>query len=291
MKNPEAHGNRSGVVDTGGARLRYIREGVGPPVVVIGSTSLYPRWFSQQLRQRFELIFVDSRHFVPTYRPSEQELERLTLETFADDVEAMRAHLGVEKWTVLGHSAHGQIALAHASKYPERTSRLVLVGAVPFAEVFDIQEEFWNERAPQERKEQHAANKKAIAEALEAAPESRQFAVTYIGDAARYWADAQYDATPLWEGVETSAAFGRLFNAIMPRAEVRSILETLSTPTLLMLGRLDYAIPHVAWEEIIGGLPQLTYVLLENVSHNPQTESPERFGHELTSWLENEDVP
>lgn len=291
MKSPEEHGNRSGVVDTGGASLHYVREGVGPPIVVIGSAKLYPRWFSQQLRQRFELIFVDSRHFVPTYRPSEQELDGLTLEAFADDVEAMRAHCGVDKWTVLGHSAHGQIALAYASKYPERTSRLVLVAAVPFAEVFDIQEEFWNERAPQDRKEQHAANRRAISEALEAAPESRQFAVNYIGDAARYWADPQYDATQLWEGIETSAAFGRLFSAILPRTKVRLILETLATPTLLILGRLDYAIPHAVWEEIIGGLPHLTYVLMDDDSHNPQTESPERFDRELTSWLENEVVP
>ena len=55
------------------------------------------------------------------------------LETWADDLEALRAELGIEKWAVFGHSVHAQIALAYASRYPERTSHLVLIGGVPYA--------------------------------------------------------------------------------------------------------------------------------------------------------------
>ena len=276
-----------GVVRRGGVSFRYVREGTGPPIVVIGSSTYYPRAFSSSLRERFELIFVDSRHFIPSYQPTDEELQNVTLETFADDVEALRDHLAIERWTVLGHSVHAQLALAYAKKYPDRTSRLILIAGVPysFAELGQVQDRFWADHASEERKKQHEANRHAIGSALSTAPESRYFAVNYIGDAAKWWADPTYDSMPLWEGVETGPAFGRLFQLIPARTEMRGILESIQVPTLLILGKLDYGVPHATWEELIGELPSWSYVLLPADSHNPQTEAPERFDRELVRWM------
>lgn len=85
-----------GILRLNGVDFRYVREGEGPPIVVIGSSTYYPRAFSPALREHFELIFVDSRHFIPSYQPTEKELESLTLETFADDIEALRTHLRLD---------------------------------------------------------------------------------------------------------------------------------------------------------------------------------------------------
>lgn len=278
-----------GIVNVDGIDFRYVREGKGVPIVIIGSSTYYPRAFSPKLREVFELIFVDSRHFIPSYQPSEEKLQGLTLEAFAGDVEALRIHLGIDKWTVLGHSVHGQIALEYARKYPEYTSHLVLVGAVPYSgsEFGEIANRFWEEKASAERKERHIANRSALEREIEAAPASRAFVVNYIADAARYWADPTYDSSSLWEGVEVGPAFGRLFGLVPSRAQVRSILEDLNTPTLLVLGRLDYGVPHIVWEDLIVDLPNLSYVLLEEDSHNPQTEYPEHFDPVLIDWLLN----
>lgn len=278
-----------GVVSRGGVDFRYVREGVGQPIVVIGSSTYYPRAFSPALRESFELIFVDSRHFIPSYQPTDEELASLTLETFADDIEALRKRLAINEWAVLGHSVHAQLALAYARKYPDRTSRVVLVAGVPysFAELAEVQDRFWIDRASEERKKQHSANRHAIDNALSAAPESRRFAVDYIGNAAKWWADPTYDSTPLWEGVETGPAFGRLFELVPARDQMRRIVESIQAPTLLILGKLDYGVPHVTWEELIGELPSWTYVLLAADSHNPQTEAPERFDRELVRWMSN----
>jgi len=276
-----------GILSWDGVDFRYVREGSGLPIVVIGSSRFYSRAFSPALREHFEMIFVDSRHFIPSYQPTGEELESLTLETFADDVEALRVHLGIDRWVVLGHSVHAQIALAYASKYPQRTSHLVLVAGMPYswAELEGVFERFWEENASPERKERHAANRRAIESALAAAPEGRRGVVGYIGDAAYCWADPTYDSTPLWEGVEFGSAVHSLSGSLFSRSQVRLILEGIDLPTLLILGRLDYSIPYVAWEEVIEDLSSLTYVLLEEDSHNPQTEAPERFDRELVEWL------
>lgn len=281
--------SKSGTVTSAGVELRYVREGSGLTIVVIGSATYYPRAFSAELRQEYELIFVDSRHFVPSYRPSEDEMDDVDFDTLADDLEAVRAHLGIDEWIVLGHSFHAQIALAYANKYPAQTSRLVLVAGVPFsfAELGSIAESFWDERASEERKRQHIANRKAIDDVLSSTVRGRRFAVNYVGEAAKYWVDSTFDSTSLWEGVETSPIFERLVEKLPSQSKVRSAFQKLQIPTLVILGKLDYAIPYTAWEGVIDGIRNLDYVLLEEDSHNPQTEFPERFDAALSDWLRN----
>jgi len=281
---------QSGAFKHHGTEFRYVREGKGIPIVSIGSSVSYPqRWFSDELREQFDWVFVDSRHFMPSYQPGDEELASLTLEAFADDIEALRSHLAIDKWVVLGHSFQAQIALAYAQKYPTRTSRLVLVDGLPYSgpDFSEIAEKFWAEQASESRKERHAANRAAMASQLATAPPNRRFVVNYIADAARFWADPTFDSTPLWEGVKVGPAFGRAFALVPSRRQVRAILEDLDAPTLLIQGELDFAVPHVAWEELIQGLSGISYVLLEGVGHNPMTEAPRRFDRALADWLSN----
>jgi proline iminopeptidase len=47
------------------------------------------------------------------------------------DLEALRAHLGLERMTLLGHSWGAMLAAAYVAAHPERIDRLVLVGPGP----------------------------------------------------------------------------------------------------------------------------------------------------------------
>ena len=55
-------------------------------------------------------------------------LEDNTTWTLIEDIERLRVHLGVEKWTVFGGSWGSTLALAYAIKHPERVTALVLRG-------------------------------------------------------------------------------------------------------------------------------------------------------------------
>jgi proline iminopeptidase len=55
--------------------------------------------------------------------------------------------------------------------------------------------------------------------------------------------------------------------------------------TLIVLGKHDYAVPYTLWEKLIPERPNITYKLLENDSHNPQTEAPDHFDPVLIDWL------
>lgn len=43
------------------------------------------------------------------------------------DVETLRAHLGLERMDLLGHSAAGDLAILYAAAYPERVAHLILL--------------------------------------------------------------------------------------------------------------------------------------------------------------------
>lgn len=278
---------RSGIVEVDGAALAYLREGHGPPILIVGSATYYPKAFSRRLREHFALIFVDSRHFVPSYSPPAEVLNALTLDTFADDIEAVRQHLRVERMAVLGHSVHAQIALAYARKYPTRTTHLILLGGIPYAREEYSQERnhFWEQEASAERKAILARNLKGLEDRLAETPAPRRFAVSYLARAPLYWADPTYDAAELLRGLETGPAFERLNHLVPSRVDVRRSLESVQLPVLVVLGRLDFSIPHRVWENLIAGLNNVTYVLLERDSHSPQTEAPDRFDRELIKWF------
>ncbi|MFX0209940.1 MAG: alpha/beta fold hydrolase [Candidatus Hodarchaeota archaeon] len=278
-----------GVITIEGISHTYVREGSGKPIAVIGSAIYYPKAFSSSLKEQFELVFIDLKHFIPLYNPPKEELEKVTLEDFVDDLEAAREELGLEKPAFLGHSVHAQIALRYAEKYPQHTSHLILLCGVPysFSEFSKESDEFWDKDASEERKAILAKNLEQYQAELSSAPPSRLFAIYYTINGPKYWMDPNYDATVLLEGIENGVALDPLFASLPSRIEVSKTLENLDMPTLVILGRYDYAIPYTVWEELLEGLDNITYYLIEESSHNPHTEHPGLFDPKLISWLKN----
>ncbi len=92
----------------------YVKEGRGTPLLVVGSSIYYRRTFSAELRRHFTLIFVDLRHFAPTYVPT--DLQAITLDTYTRDIDQIRSASGYDKIAVVGHSVHGALAFEYARR-------------------------------------------------------------------------------------------------------------------------------------------------------------------------------
>jgi pimeloyl-ACP methyl ester carboxylesterase len=65
-------------------------------------------------------------------------------------VEALRAHLGLDRIDLLGHSAAGDLATLYAAAYPERLAHLLLLTPGLTAVGVDVTDEQW--RAALERR-------------------------------------------------------------------------------------------------------------------------------------------
>lgn len=101
----------------------------GKPVVVChggpggGTTPSMRRYFNPA---RYRIILFDQRGCGKS-RPH-AELTDNTTWALIDDMEALRAHLGVEMWQVFGGSWGSTLALAYAQSHPDKVSELVLRG-------------------------------------------------------------------------------------------------------------------------------------------------------------------
>lgn len=281
---------RSGWVRVDGATLHYVVEGAGVPALVIGSCVYYPRTFSRPLRESLRLAFVDVRHFAerePAYDPA-----RITLDTYLRDLEAVRERAGFERGVVIGHSHHGNLALEYARRFPSRASHVVLIGSPPVEvrRVGQAADAYWEAHASGERKaalrEGHAALDAGRRAAMSPAD---AWVAEYVADGARYWYDAERDASCLWRGVPVDLdAVARFRGFFADGYELAWDPGRMRAPVLVVMGRHDYAVPHTLWDDARPRLPPLAYHLLERSGHTPQLEEPERFDRVLLDWLRRE---
>jgi proline iminopeptidase len=276
----------SGSVGVDGATLRYLVEGQGVPVLVVGSSIYYPRTFSTRLRQSCRVAFTDLRHFAED--SGTDAPDRLTPGVYAEDVEKLRSALGFERFVLIGHSHHGNLALEYAARFPERVSHLVLIGTPPcdVRHTIEAGSAYWNARAGEARKAILRRNLEALA-AREPGFTSpgEAFVARYVAEAPRYWADPGYDASWLWQGVPVNMAAVRVFRDFFRDYFLAGRWPPPGMQVLAVTGRHDYVVPPMLWDDLRSALPNLTLHLFGNSGHTPQPEEPALFDEVFLKWL------
>lgn len=126
-----------------GALLHYDERGSGdcdraaPPLIALaGGPARHPDYFG-------DLAGLADRHrlIVPHLRgvgrsPLPDALDRASFWRQAEDIEQLRAHLGVPRAVLIGHSAGTRVAISHALQFPVRVAGMVLV-APPAGKLVD----------------------------------------------------------------------------------------------------------------------------------------------------------
>ncbi|MBW3670091.1 MAG: alpha/beta hydrolase [Acidobacteria bacterium] len=276
----------TGALGVGGARLRYVVEGSGRPALVVGSAVYYPRSFSQQLRQELRLAFIDVRHFAEDDGSPEPEV---TLDTYLDDIERVRASTGFANGIVIGHSHHGNLALEYAKRHHERVTHLVMIGSPPLevSRTIEEAEKYWRSHASEARKKTLRDRLVALEQrALEISTPEEMYVARYLAEGPRYWYEKQYDAAFLWEGMPINIGAMKRFRAFFADGYEMSWDEhQMTAPVLVVMGEHDYAVPHTLWDEVRTCRDNLTYHLFDHSGHTPQLEEPERFDRVLLDWI------
>jgi proline iminopeptidase len=286
MTTPRMAPDKAGIVEVEGAHLGYRIEGRGQPCLVVGSSIYYPRVFSQALRQHLQLVFVDLRHFAAASDPSFTP-DRISSDTYTDDIEHVRQTLGLGDVVVIGHSVHATVALEYARRYPEHVSGVVAIGGDATSDGKDAaRERLWETEASEERKELLARAEAALTPELRATLSPGElFVREYLAAGPRYWYEPTYDASWLWEGVTPDLpVLERLWELFDPYDLAQGPGE-ITTPVLIAHGRYDFAAPFTLWEEHRHKLARHTYALFEKSGHHPPLEEPERFDQTLLAWI------
>ncbi|MED1201540.1 alpha/beta fold hydrolase [Heyndrickxia acidicola] len=109
-------------------RLFYEIMGSGVPILFIHPPGMGRKTFQKQesLQAFYRLIFMDLSGHGESSCP-----QRLTLQTFIDDVEAIRSHLNIENFYLFAYSAGGIVAQEYAIQFRNRVKGLMLSGGYP----------------------------------------------------------------------------------------------------------------------------------------------------------------
>jgi proline iminopeptidase len=283
-------GPSEGVVTAGGLDRPYVVKGKGTPLLSIASALYGSRLFTGPILDHFRIYCVDSRLFLPS--DSGLNVETITIESVAQEMDEIRQAFGFETVAVLGHSIFGNFALEYARRYPDRVTHVVVVGAPPigFMQGFlAAQDEYWEAHASDERKDILERNYAELSEdSLSKLSPIEAWRAVQAANVPQWWYDPTFDSAPLWEGtrLQNREVRERLFG-LLYEYDLGQGPGKIETPVFVAEGVYDYVVPHTLWYDELPKLPNATFHLFEKSGHSPQFEEPELFADKLIEWFEN----
>lgn len=250
-----------------GLRVRYVRAGTGPPVVLIHglASSLYT-WKDvlPPLACDHEVVAVD----LPGFGGSDQPAV-LSAEAYPAVVRGLMDRLAIARATVVGHSLGGAVAVMLAAGNPERVERLALVAPAGFN--LARSELPWLLRA---------AAWPPLGALLERIPARR--ALLRLGLTQVFFDDTLVTderVEEYWAPLARPGAVRALRALIGSREGLAlrfpALAKQVHASTLLIWGRQDAWIPVAQAEHFLAAIGGSRAVVLDACGHMPQEEHPE----------------
>ena len=119
---------RADSVQVNGIDLHYQVQGAGDPLILLhGFGMCGAEWtpVAKELARRYRVITVDMRGHGSSTNPS----NRFTHAQSAEDIRALMDSLDIRQARAIGFSSGGMTLLHLATKYPDRLSKMVVIGA------------------------------------------------------------------------------------------------------------------------------------------------------------------
>ena len=249
--------------------LAFDDEGGGAAVVLVhGHPFDRSMWNAQvdALGQRFRVIAPDLRG----YGESPATPGTVTMRELAADIELLLDELGVEAYAAVGLSMGGLVAMELALARPERTWALGLVAttAQPLSEA--------------ERRERLALADMLEAHGMDLAADAMGHRL--LGPAAPADLAAAVDRMMRRNNPRGAAAALR---GRAQRPDYRPLLARLDLPTFICVGTADTYSTADVTRELVDCFESSLELILPEIGHLPNLESPDVFNHELLTFLES----
>ncbi|MGO4596914.1 alpha/beta fold hydrolase [Terrabacter sp. 2RAF25] len=263
-----------------GTQLAYRVEGEGEPLVVWpGGPARDPAYLGAHDSQGTlggladaagrSLVVPDPRGTGASRRP--EDPAAYAAPRLADDLEALRRHLGLETFDLLGHSAGGYVTQLYAAQHPERVRRLILVTPSSSLEVSDAE---WAARVQQRAGEPWFAEASAALEAEEPTPATRQAMSPFFYGA---WTQAARDHAAS-DGAQRNGEGTAAFWAGLPEdEEVIRALGALPAPVRVVVGEVDLMPGPELGERIAALFPNGRCIVQRGAAHFPWVDDPALF--------------
>lgn len=270
----------------------------GPPLLFIhghGGGYHFQQFQAELLARDVRLIAPDQRGVLRSDPVAPGD--RLDLELLLEDFEALREHLGIERWAILGHSAGGNYAVEYAVRHPESVSAVIF--DCPCWD-FDANDRYRLPLFARLYKEMGDHERAAACEALATMPrrltaEDKTYELAFgLGD--RFQDLSFHDPAKrgAFERVRLEAGFSdeiwmrgdshmvtiaELYNSKLER------LKELTQPSLLIEGIDDLATDPVSVDAYRNNVPTGHVVTFERSGHFPHFEEAVRYAELVGTFV------
>ena len=258
--------------------LHFEAAGRGRPLVLLhGWINSWDVWRDAMLvlagNESCRVYALDFWGFGDSAKPAGSASSAFHITSFVEMVRQFMDHMGIAHAPIAGHSMGGTVALQFAINFPERTERVIVVGAPidgttlnPFLKLagYDwIAHLLW--RFPFLRT--------SIMHLL-LAGDSRQVQQMIFRDVQRTTLDSFFRSV------------GDLRDT-----DLRGDLGRLEMPTLGIFGRRDNIVSPVNADLLSAGAKNSHVAMMEESRHFPMADEPQRFVNTLTGFLNGKDQP
>jgi pimeloyl-ACP methyl ester carboxylesterase/DNA-binding CsgD family transcriptional regulator len=264
-----------------GARIAHATSGEGPVLVKTANwlSHLEYDWQSPIWRHWLDFLSAGTRLLRYDERGnglSDHDLADLSFDRWVEDLECLVDHFGLERFSLLGISQGGAVAIEYAARHPERVERMVLYGA-------------FSQGWARHTNESVLRRWRALLDLIEAGwgadnPAYRQLFTTLFApdadEAQSHWFnELQRQATR----PEIAARLIRAFGDI----DVSGRLQRVRSPTLVMHAREDACVSCEEGRRIAATIPGARFVLLDSRNHALLETDPAwpRFKAEVAAFL------
>jgi proline iminopeptidase len=222
------------------------------------------------LAERMQLVYFDHRG---QGRSARGDAAKYTLDENVEDMEALRRHLGTGPIVSIGTSYGGMVAMAHAARYPDAISHLVLVVTAAHGGFIKRAREIVETRGTPE---QRRICERLWTGTFKDVSELREY---YAVMAPLY--SRRYDAAAGALGTQRTLydvePLNRAFGDVLRTFDLRPELPRITAPTLVLAGRHDWICPPEFSEEIAGLIPGAELRVFEESSHSIRSDEPQAF--------------
>ncbi|MGW8380029.1 alpha/beta hydrolase [Streptomyces sp. ODS28] len=207
----------------------------------------------------------------------------------AEDVEALRAHLGLPRFALLAHDAAAATAQAYAAAHPDRLSHLVLLnpGSRLQGELPDDAREIFESRAADEDWWEEAYVAVQMLQQADDLDEIRGLLLRAAPMAYGRWEHPQ-QLHAAAEGEQLNPVPRAAFWQGVDEAEQRAVLEGLrevTAPVLVVTGELDAVTGLRAGDAVAESFPDARVRPLPGVGHYPWVDEPAALTRLIETFL------
>ena len=222
------------------------------------------------LAERLQLVYFDHRG---QGRSARGNPDKYTLDENVEDMEALRRHLGCGPIVSVGTSYGGMVAMAHAARYPDAVSHLVLIVTASHAG--------FNARARQIIAEHGTPEMQAVCDQLwggelKTEDQLRNY-YRVMGPKYAYRFDPATAGQGRARGILSPDAINMAFKpgGFLQTLDLRPELRRITAPTLILAGRHDWICAPEFSEEIARLIPGSDLRIFENSSHSIRSDEPQ----------------